>query len=252
MVLQERMEPRPARGGPRYQQIQAELRLRIGSSRYAVGTLLPTESELCAEFGASRHTVREALRRLTEQGLVARRQGAGTLVISAEPQRNYVQSFRSLSELFQFALDTDFEVLKTELVRLDRAIAEALGAEKGSAWHLITGLRRSRPGGEPICFTKSYVPARLGAIVPELPGCVGPFYAHIEARSGEPIVEADQEIKAEPMTRATAAALGAPPDAIALRLLRRYRSAEGVLIASFNWHPADRFVYRMALQRDQA
>ena len=43
----------------------------------SVDTRPPTESELCDEFNASRFTVREALRRLVEQGMVQRRQGAG-------------------------------------------------------------------------------------------------------------------------------------------------------------------------------
>ena len=34
----------------------------IGSGRYAVGGLLPTEADLCRQFAVSRHTVREAYR----------------------------------------------------------------------------------------------------------------------------------------------------------------------------------------------
>ena len=70
---------------------------------------LPTESELCDEFNASRFTVREALRRLVEQGMVQRRQGAGSIVVSTTPQARYVHSLSSLSDLFQFALDTHYE-----------------------------------------------------------------------------------------------------------------------------------------------
>ena len=48
---------------------------------------LPTESELCEEFGASRYTVREALRRLVDQGMVHRRQGAGSVASPPRPRR---------------------------------------------------------------------------------------------------------------------------------------------------------------------
>ena len=68
---------KPATAGdlPRYHQISNILTERIELGRYAIGDLLPTEQDLCAEFDVSRYTIREALRRLTEAGLVRRRQG---------------------------------------------------------------------------------------------------------------------------------------------------------------------------------
>lgn len=226
------------------------LQRRIASGRYKIGDNLPTESALCEEFEASRHTVREALRGLVELGLVKRRQGSGSRVEAAEPSRVYSQSFKSLAELFQFALDTYYVVLGMKMVQPPDKILRDIGAESGSRWLMVTGLRRDRPGGTPICYTDSYIPERLAWLKPEFPGCVGPFYAHIEARSGEPIIEATQEITAEAMNREIAAALDRRPGSIALRVLRRYVSAQGPLIVSFNWHPADDFVYRMQLQRN--
>ena len=84
------------------------------AGKYPVDMRLPTESELCDEFNASRFTVREALRRLVEQGMVQRRQGAGSIVVSTTPQARYVHSLSSLSDLFQFALDTHYEMLSIE------------------------------------------------------------------------------------------------------------------------------------------
>ena len=63
---------------PRYAQIFNTLSQRMKAGKYPVDMRLPTESELCDEFNASRFTVREALRRLVEQGMVQRRQGAGS------------------------------------------------------------------------------------------------------------------------------------------------------------------------------
>ena len=62
----------------RYRVIAGALQERIATGEFDVGHLLPTEAELCDEFRASRFTVREALRRLEDAGLVARRQGSGT------------------------------------------------------------------------------------------------------------------------------------------------------------------------------
>ena len=60
--------------------IHAQLRGDILAGRYAVGEPLPSERRLSDELGASRHAVREALKRLQEGGLVAIAQGGATRV----------------------------------------------------------------------------------------------------------------------------------------------------------------------------
>lgn len=46
------------------------------------GQLLPSESELSGDYGASRATVRRALEALRDEGLIESRQGLGWLVTS--------------------------------------------------------------------------------------------------------------------------------------------------------------------------
>jgi DNA-binding GntR family transcriptional regulator len=237
---------------PRYQQIYARLHERIADGRYAIGSNLPTEVELCAEFGVSRYTVREALRRLVEQGMLARRQGSGSEVVSAEPHQGFVHHVRSLADLFQYALDTNFDVRSMRDVKLGAETAALVGGETGESWLLVKGIRRTKKGGEAICVTHAYIPGRLAWIRPELPTCIGPFYALLEERAKEPIIDAVQEISAEPMSAAIAAGLKMQGGDFALRLLRRYTSRKGTLVASFNWHPAGDFTYRMQLQRTKA
>jgi GntR family transcriptional regulator len=241
--------PALAADQPRYRQIQATLGERISGGVYPIGSNLPTEVELCAEFGVSRYTVREALRRLVEQGLLARRQGSGSEVVSAEPNQGFVHNVRSLADLFQYALDTHFEIRFIGEVEASAEIAAQIGGAAGTQWLLVKGIRRTERGGSAICVTHSYIPQRLDWLKSEIPTCVGPFYALLEERSKEPIVDAVQEINAEPMNREVATGLGARTGDYALRLLRRYSSAKGTLVASFNWHPAQDFTYRMQLQR---
>ncbi|MHB2166737.1 GntR family transcriptional regulator [Alsobacter sp. R-9] len=235
---------------PRYQQILDVLRRRVEDGSYPLDQSLPTESELCEEFGASRYTIREALRRLVEQGMVLRRQGAGSVVVAQKPQARYVHSLSSLADLFQFALDTHYEVLSIGTVKLPAALAEAVGGTPGASWSLIKGIRRTQRGGDVVCYTHSYVPDRLRRLVRSLPGTVGPFYAHLAERSGEEIVEADQEIRGEAMNEEVADHLGREPGTVALCVLRRYTSAQGTLIASFNWHVAEDFSSKMKILRN--
>ena len=62
--------------------VQVERRLRsiIARGKYAHASLLPTETELMAEFQIGRNTVRQALTALEADGLVIRRRGSGTYV----------------------------------------------------------------------------------------------------------------------------------------------------------------------------
>jgi len=73
----------PARGtvaGPKYRRIAESLRLRIVSGQLAEDKQLPTETELTKQFGASRNTVREAIKELINLGLIETRPGQGTYV----------------------------------------------------------------------------------------------------------------------------------------------------------------------------
>ena len=90
------MKPITGRKGPaldgsvgktRYALLAESLLGKINSGDYPVGKLLPSESELCQQFGVSRTTVREALRHLNDMGLLSRRAGVGTLIRARVPVR---------------------------------------------------------------------------------------------------------------------------------------------------------------------
>jgi GntR family transcriptional regulator len=65
---------------PMYQQIAEDLRKQIDSGVLEPGSQLPTELELRTRYDASRNTVRDAIKRLTSQGLIETRPGQGTFV----------------------------------------------------------------------------------------------------------------------------------------------------------------------------
>ncbi len=65
---------------PKYRQISDSLRLRIESGQLPPDDQLPTETDLSHEFGASRNTIRDAIKSLISLGLVETRPGQGTFV----------------------------------------------------------------------------------------------------------------------------------------------------------------------------
>lgn len=234
---------------PLYARIQKTLQDRIADGSYPIGSLIPTEAELAKEFDTSRFTIREALRNLTDLGIVERRQGVGTRVVSTAAHSSYVQSFTSLQELFQVAIETYFVLHEIGRVILSPEQAEIAGGEAGEEWFLLEGVRWTEPGGKPICYIQCFIPSRFAEVVPSLEGHQGPFFAVLEKAAGEPIAEVTQEIRAVQMQPRMERALGLKPDSIALQLLRRYSTERGVLIASVNWHPSDQMKYVMRIHR---
>lgn len=64
------------------EQVIAALRNQITSGEWPVGSRIPTEPELVEQLGVARNTVREAVRALAHNGLLAIRQGSGTYVVA--------------------------------------------------------------------------------------------------------------------------------------------------------------------------
>ncbi|MGE8942231.1 GntR family transcriptional regulator [Leptospira interrogans] len=235
---------------PLYQRIAQTLQAEISSGTFAVDTMLPTESELCERFDVSRHTIRDALRVLSEQGMVSRRRGSGTLVASVAPTARYVQAMRSLEELTQYAHDTRYEIQRVERVSISPDLALIIPAPAASTWVMLEGRRWRPQSNEPICATAVFVHTRFEEHLHDVRTTEGPIYDLVERRSGEHIAEVVQEISADPLPRNAAKALKLRSGAPSLRFVRRYIDESGsTMLTSMNWHPADHFTYRMRLRR---
>lgn len=77
---------------PVYQQIANDILLRISQDEWSIGDRLPTETELVDEYGASRVTVRQALQKLENDGLIDRQRGRGAF-LKANPSRTVQELF---------------------------------------------------------------------------------------------------------------------------------------------------------------
>ena len=235
---------------PLYRRIVDALREDITSGHTAVGDRLPTEDALCRRFGVSRHTVREALRALREEGLVASRQGAGTTVVRRTARSLYTYSVSSIEELLQYAAEARYAVDKSGIVVADRVLADRLGCEVGQRWLRVEGFRYAAGEQVPICWTEVFVRADYAGIGLMIGRRAGTIYSWIEEMYGVRIGSVEQVLRVEPMPDAIAATLGTEAGGTAVAIRRAYRLTSDELVeVAFNLHPADRFSYSVTLQR---
>jgi DNA-binding GntR family transcriptional regulator len=236
---------------PRYLQLAKTLLNEIESGKYPVGSQLPTEIELCGQFGVSRATAREALRRLVQLGLVVRQPRVGTTVkAQSAAGASYRQSTTGVGDLYQYATDTTLVIESSDTAEIDEALAEKLEASPGETWLHLKGLRHAGTR-VPICITELWLHPAFRAIRGMAGPLKGAVHAAIEEQFGEHIAEVEQEIRAVALTRAQAAVLQAAPRSPALWVCRRYRNRHGQLVEmTESTHPADRFSYSTVLRRE--
>jgi len=236
--------------GPRYLQVANELIDGIGGGIYPVGGLLPTEMELCKQYRISRSTVREALRKLRDVGLISRQRRVGTKVLSRAPSASYRQPTNSISDLLQYADDTRVEILAKKRLVCDPTLADQLECRVGRTWLRIDSLRTIPDTPDPICMTTAYLDARLPNLERNLEGIDGPISAMLERTYGVRIARIEQSIQAIALNKRQAKLLKAEAGSPALLATRRYYREDGTLIElSSAIHPSDRFTYVTSLVR---
>jgi DNA-binding GntR family transcriptional regulator len=227
---------------PRYVWLHACLLRDITSGKYPVGSLLPTEAQLGKTFGVSRHTVREATRKLVDSGLISRRPSIGTIVMASQPATPYVAALGSLEALMKYTNTTRLEVLGQARVKADAQLAQDLRCEVGSEWLELHTKRHLAGQDAPISFTKVYLRPEFADIQNHLHGDHPSIYALLDQLYGEEVVSVLQHIEATLMPAEAAALLQLKPGSPALRMLRCYFDRNGRLLsASANLYVADRF-----------
>lgn len=228
---------------PRYASLAEALIGDIGRGRYPVGSLLPTEADLQQQYGVSRHTVREATRRLADMGLISRRAGIGTRVRAKNVEAHYVASLSSIADLFQYTYETRLELLGDSTVIASGEMTRMLRCAPGQHWFKLRTCRYPLQGTEPISYTEIYIQPEYKEIRSVLAqGRSVTIYNLVEQQYGERIVEVQQDVSAIAIPAAEARLLRTRARAPGLRILRYYLGAnDRLLTMSVNTYPADRF-----------
>ncbi|ODR15389.1 GntR family transcriptional regulator [Mycobacterium shimoidei] len=240
----------PRTADHRYLQVARTLRKEIVDGVYPVGSRLPTEHQLCERFSVSRYTIREALRRLRDDNLVASRPRTGTMVVPRPSSESYVQDVVSINDLLAFATGAQFAIESTKMVVVDDELAERAGLVSGEEWLAVLGFRQIDGAQFPVCRTEYYINRAFAAVGRLLQRHSGPIFPLIEDLFGLSIVEVRQEIAAVLISPQLASALSVEARTPALEVRRTYTTSDGeVAQVTVNTHPASRFRHSMTMRR---
>ena len=234
-------------GRPLYRQVEEALVGRISSGQWGPGAALPGEPSLAAEFGVSISTLRAAVGRLVDAGVLERIQGRGTFVASRAARNSVYQFFHlhpdhgqrelPVSELVSFGKGMADDRLALELGLADARPARRL--------YLIRNLLRM--GGEVVQLSDIVIPAARfpGLTARRLAEGGATLYGAYQAVYGITVVRTEDVMKAAPLERDVAALFGLPRGEPALKVLRTAFTFHDIPVeVRTTFMRTDRFHYR--------
>lgn len=114
-----------------YQRIADSLRQRLLAGRWGPEEQLPTEQELCRQFGTSQITVRRAMQIIEEEHLVERRQGRGTFATPAAQRKIPILNSDFFGSTCRHAPRLERSLHSCEWAKIDSELAATLRACAG-------------------------------------------------------------------------------------------------------------------------
>lgn len=234
-----------------YQKISTTLSGRIFDGIYPLGSYLPTEVELCKEFNASHHSVRDALKILVEKGLITRRAGAGTKVIAASEPTVFTHIAGDLRRLFSYPQNTIRENVLEEHLTTDEALSEILDCPIGTPWFRIRALGRLKDNSEALFWTDFYLLPRYSEVVKLKNHFLVPVHEQIEATYGQRVEGATVSITLIRLDNEMARALNVEASSPALRIVRRYFDAQqNAFEITVSYHTEGRYNCELNFHRE--
>ncbi len=178
---------------PIYYQIQQIITEKIKSGELKPGDKIPSEHELCEQFGVSRMTIRQAINNLVKETQLYRKRGIGTFV----QQTKVTQALEGLSSFTEDmkarGLNPSSKLISFAVKPASLYVAKHLGIEIESDIYEIQRIRLA--DNEPIAIERAYIPVY---ILPSLSvdTVQQSIYQYVETESGHKLIRAVQEIEA--------------------------------------------------------
>ncbi len=235
---------------PLWYQLKERIRDGIVEGHLRPGDRLPTEQELIDGLGISRTPVRSALGALADEGLIVRIPGRGSFVRRSPVEQpvNRLEGFHA--DMAARGIEPSARTLWVALADPDPQARSALAVESGP----IVAVRRLLLGdGEAMAVHRSQLPRWVlgdGPLWDPDRLDRDSLYRLMEERSGSYPERAEETIEAEAADPKVAEELGIAPGRPVLRVRRLSFDGAGRPVELVDlWYRADRYRYRVELQR---
>lgn len=192
---------------PKYHRVKEELRRRIASGILHPGSPIPSEPELCDEFGVSRITVRKAVGDLVHEGRLRTVQGKGTFVETPKLGERFVQrAFGIYEDMERRGLRLTTTILRQEILPAPPEVAARLALSIGDPVHLIERFRSVE--GEKLLLSVTHIPQVLCPNLVHDDLSSGSLYRHLAERYGLTIGRSERSMEAMAASQREAQLLG--------------------------------------------
>lgn len=164
---------------PLWAQVLEDLRSRLEAEEFVEE--FPTDIELTRHYDVSRHTAREAVRRLQDEGIVTRERGRGTFVRAKgieQPTGAIYSLFRSIEEQ---GLEQRSDVLDLSEVS-DPEVADRFGSSASSKFVRLERLRRA--DDIVLAHDIAWIPSDLGRPLLGVDFTYTALYDELQSRCG--------------------------------------------------------------------
>jgi DNA-binding GntR family transcriptional regulator len=229
---------------PLYFQIAESLKRAITEGKLRPGERLDNELELTQQLGVSRPTVRQAVQRLVDEGLVVRRRGLGTVVVTPRILRS-VALTSLYDDLAATGRHPETTVLSATEVTADDHVAAVLALPIGAKVLMVERLRLA--DGSPLALMHNFLPAGLLHGDPIGALAKSGLYELLRGQ-GVHLQEGEQVIGARKASAHEAKLLDAPRGATVLTMTRTTFDQAGKPVEhGVHAYLAERYSFRMTL-----
>lgn len=143
----------------KHRQIIEALTAEIQEERLKPYDRLPSEKELCAQWQASRSTVRKAMDQLADRGKIFRVPGKGSFVAFPKILHQTSQILSFTEKMKAQGLEVETKLILKEMIEPNEEIAAALKLAKSARVLKIQRLRIVK--GEPMVLQTAFMPANI-------------------------------------------------------------------------------------------
>jgi len=231
---------------PQYRQIELALRARL--VEMPPGQRLPSDDELCREFGVSRMTARNAMQRLAEDGLVERIPGRGTFSVAAPAHRHADRLMAFSREMERLGRVPSSRLLACEIRPSTAGEAGSLGLRATEPVVVVRRLRLA--DGRPIAVETAVLVRRTAEFVMAADLATGSLH-EVLSRAGLDLRRGNATITAESASPDDVRLLGVRTGSPLLVERRVITDAQGRAIeATESRYPGDRYALDVRFEVD--